>query len=449
MFPMISFNLSRFTSRIAIPLLVFVAVTTLIILHSGVDVQSGVIELMKGLDAASARIKKAGHVIERGNVLFAFINPKNKKGSPEEILKINEKIFDDVMLKQINEPKDFDIDSIRPAQNPDDYNHANATIVALVRNHEATKMGSTLRSFEKQFNAKFKYPYTFINDEPFTDKFKEKIRKYTDAPINFVHIPAEIWNKPEFIDEEREQKAMDKLEELNVAYAKKASYHNMCRFYLWNFFNLPEVRQYKYYWRIEPNVKFFSEVNYDVFKYLEGTGKIYGFTINLYDIDDSIPSLFPETLNFLNQDDNYRYVNENGAFQWITENQQIPKKAKVANGYSTCHFWSNFEIGDMDFFRGEAYSAYVKHLDSTGNFYYERWGDAPVRSLGLALFADKRKIHWFRDIGYHHPPYRHCPNSPNTQGCRAGQFSDGPYNLDQNCMASWIDYEMENVDAIY
>jgi hypothetical protein len=33
--------------------------------------------------------------------------------------------------------------------------------------------------------------------------------------------------------------------------------------------------------------------------------------------------------------------------------------------------WSNFEIADMDFWRGEAYTAFFDHLDKTGGFYYE------------------------------------------------------------------------------
>ena len=33
--------------------------------------------------------------------------------------------------------------------------------------------------------------------------------------------------------------------------------------------------------------------------------------------------------------------------------------------------YNNFEIGDMDFWRGEAYTAFFEYLDRTGGFYYE------------------------------------------------------------------------------
>jgi alpha 1,2-mannosyltransferase len=84
----------------------------------------------------------------------------------------------------------------------------------------------------------------------------------------------------------------------------------------------------------------------------------------------------------------------------------------------------------MDFWRGEAYMAFFDYLDRTGGFYYEvrtyistvsplllqltvdaikRWGDAPVHSIAAALFAGKSRIHFFREIGYEHSPYTHCP----------------------------------------
>jgi alpha 1,2-mannosyltransferase len=99
--------------------------------------------------------------------------------------------------------------------------------------------------------------------------------------------------------------------------------------------------------------------------------------------------------------------------------------------------WSNFEIADMDFWRGEAYTAFFNYLDSLGGFYYEvrpslpflliyytdidlivlaiqRWGDAPVHSIAAALFAPKDKLHFFNEIGYEHAPYTHCPRGEDT-----------------------------------
>lgn len=183
------------------------------------------------------------------------------------------------------------------------------------------------------------------------------------------------------------------LEEQNIQYASKISYHQMCRWNSGLFYKHPALEKYRYYWRIEPKVQFFCDVDYDVFRYMEDRNKTYGFTINLYDAPQTIATLWPQTKKFLAA--NPTYLSDNNMWDWITDDQARPEHNEMANGYSTCHFWSNFEIGDLDFFRGEKYEAYFQHLDRAGGFFYERWGDAPVHSLGIGLFADSNNVHWY------------------------------------------------------
>lgn len=61
---------------------------------------------------------------------------------------------------------------------------------------------------------------------------------------------------------------------------------------------------------------------------------------------------------------------------WISSND--------GETYNGCHYWSNFEIARVDFWRSEAYRAYFKHLDRAGGFFYERWGDGA--SAGVIVF---------------------------------------------------------------
>lgn len=110
----------------------------------------------------------------------------------------------------------------------------------------------------------------------------------------------------------------------------------------------------------------------------------------------------------------------------------------------------------MEFWRGEAYTAYVDYLESTGGFYYEvnlqrsrhstkkiltdtshislyqRWGDAPVHTLAVSLFLPKDKIHFFDQIGYTHEPHSHCPQdlefSNGRCSCEAGLSIGAPIN---------------------
>lgn len=57
----------------------------------------------------------------------------------------------------------------------------NATLLALVRNSEVDGMVQSMRDLERTWNSKFNYPWTFFNDEPFTDDFKKKTQAETKA----------------------------------------------------------------------------------------------------------------------------------------------------------------------------------------------------------------------------------------------------------------------------
>jgi mannosyltransferase len=247
------------------------------------------------------------------------------------------------------------------------------------------------------------------------------------------------------------------LEEQDVQYATKVSYHQMCRWNSGLFYKHPALANMQYYWRVEPKVHFFCDVDYDVFRYMQDNNKTYGFTINLYDAPQSIPSLWPETLKFIAE--HPEYVHENNAMKWLTDNIRRPDHNTKAQGYSTCHFWSNFEIADLSFWRSKAYEDYFNHLDRAGGFFYERWGDAPVHSIALGLFEDSSRIHWwvapigasmtprtdrpfrFRDIGYQHIPFFNCPNSPKCKGCVTGRFTDGQAWLNkEDCRPNWFKY---------
>jgi hypothetical protein len=98
--------------------------------------------------------------------------------------------------------------------------------------------------------------------------------------------------------------------------------------------------------------------------------------------------------------------------------------------------WSNFEIADMDFWRGEAYQTFFDFLESKGGFYYERWGDAPVHSIAVALFVPRHRLHFFTDIGYRHTPFQHCPQADqwSQNKCSCNQWDTlGAYSPSSFC----------------
>ncbi|ODA78392.1 hypothetical protein RJ55_05773 [Drechmeria coniospora] len=315
-----------------------------------------------------------------------------------------------------------------------------ATLLALVRNSEVDDMVQSMGDLERTWNNKFNYPWTFFNDEPFSEEFKKKTQAATKAKCNYELIPKEHWATPSWIDSTVYDESTSMLAESGVQYAKMISYHQMCRWNSGMFYKHPALKDIRYYWRVEPKVHFFCDVDYDVFAYMHDNNKTYGFTVNLYDDPKTLPTLWPETVKFL-ADNPHHEVHKNSALKWLTDDKRRPAHNMNAQGYSTCHFWSNFEVADLNFWRSPVYEEYFNHLDRAGGFFYERWGDAPVHSIALGLWEDASKIHWFRDIGYQHIPFFNCPNSPKCKGCVTGRFTDGEAWLHgEDCRPNWFKY---------
>lgn len=58
---------------------------------------------------------------------------------------------------------------------------ARAAFVILTRNSELDALRKTMQQLEGRFNRKFNYPYVFLNDEEFTDEFRELTTGLTSA----------------------------------------------------------------------------------------------------------------------------------------------------------------------------------------------------------------------------------------------------------------------------
>ncbi|KAI0273643.1 nucleotide-diphospho-sugar transferase [Gloeopeniophorella convolvens] len=279
---------------------------------------------------------------------------------------------------------------------------ANATFVVLCRNSDMLGILRSMQQMEDRFNRRYGYPWVFLNNEPFTKEFQKRVSAQTDAPIQFGTIPREHWEQPDWIDEERaavERKKMAADVLHLIPYGGSLPYRNMCRFNSGFFFQHELLKPYKYYWRVEPDVKYFCDVTYDPFAFMEQNNKTYGFTMGLYEYKFTILSLWDTVKDFMR--DNSDLIPKENMMGFVSDD--------AGKTYNMCHFWSNFEIADMDFWRSEAYTKFFTYLDWAGGFYYERWGDAPVHSIAASLFLRKEQTHFFEDLGYRHEPLQVCP----------------------------------------
>lgn len=304
---------------------------------------------------------------------------------------------------------------------------ARAAIVILARNSDIEGLEKTIPMFEQRFNSKFGYPYVFLNDVPFNERFKTAMRKLSTNKMTFGTIPVEHWSYPSWINITRADESRADMARRDIIYGESLPYRHMCRYNSGFFYRHPALRDFDYYWRVEPWVEFFCDINYDPFHFMKTNNKEYGFVIMLPEYIETIPTLWKTVEKFVDEHP-----------QLVHPKNSMKMFRNEAGDYNLCHFWSNFEIASLKFFRSSAYNKYFDYLDRAGGFFYERWGDAPVHSIGVALFLPKEKIHFFEDIGYYHNPFYNCPSNPALQlNCNCDPKKSE--SLGNNCLNRYFD----------
>lgn len=112
--------------------------------------------------------------------------------------------------------------------------------------------------------------------------------------------------------------------------------------------------------------------------------KTYGFTIAVKELRETVPNIwrYASAYKRLNN------LASQGLWEMFVEPQdpveessdqhdqstppEIDPEAMEGEKYNMCHFWSNFEIARLDFFRSPEYMAFFEMMDRSGGFWMER-----------------------------------------------------------------------------
>ncbi|TQW00468.1 hypothetical protein V2A60_001548 [Cordyceps javanica] len=282
---------------------------------------------------------------------------------------------------------------------------ANATFVTLARNADVWDIARSIRQVEDRFNRRFNYDWVFLNNKPFDDNFRNITSALVSGTAHFGQIPIEHWSVPEWIDEDKAKKVREDMKERKIIYGDSTSYRHMCRFESGFFFQHPLMQNYDFYWRVEPSIELFCDIPKDPFRFMKENGKKYSFTISLLEYVDTIPTLWDSAVKFM---ENYpQHIAADNSMEFLSDDG--------GQTYNMCHFWSNFEIGSLEWMRSDAYVDFFNSLDQDGGFFYERWGDAPVHSIAAGILLNKTELHFFDEIAYFHMPFTHCPNNEQSR----------------------------------
>jgi len=152
-------------------------------------------------------------------------------------------------------------------------------------------------------------------------------------------------------------------------------YRHMCRFFSGEIFKHPVMKKYDNYLRLDTD-SFIHKIDFDLFDFIEKNNIYYGYIEQAVQYDDpGVTKGLWELSRTIKSDLD------------IEENKM---------------YYTNFEVCNLQWFNSEEYMNFYDKIDKSGGIMTGRWGDAPIRYLGVNMFMDKKNIHGFSDIVYQH-----------------------------------------------
>ncbi len=298
-----------------------------------------------------------------------------------------------------------------------------------------------MKSIERHFNRWYNYPYVFLNDGDFNSTFKETVKNYTNASVEFGKVGPDMWGFPDWIDPKVAKEGIAKQGDAAVMYGGLESYHSMCRFYSGYVSFVSFARccvGYTYadlfpasststsflpstsgtgVWSqrsstsaISPStcqpskVSLVSRLTFpsDPFLKMIEQNKTYGFTIAVKELRETVPNIFRYASAYKRKNN----ITSQGLWEMFVEPQpdkepevfepeevllgepgrnnqeaEIDPEGMEGEKYNMCHFWSNFEIARLSFFRSKEYEDFFQMMDHSGGFWMERVCYSPFPTM--------------------------------------------------------------------
>jgi alpha 1,2-mannosyltransferase len=165
---------------------------------------------------------------------------------------------------------------------------------------------------------------------------------------------------------------------------KCLSYGGMCTFFGFDIFSYLDEMGYDYYARLDDDSYFLNPINYNIFEFMKDNNLTYGYLIKMLEAPHVVQGLF----NFIIDN-----VDPNGV---------LDTKYRFIEDREMVYYYNNFEIVNIKKYYTNQVKEINKKIHESGNVYYYRWGDAPIRTILLSIFFDKNQIKRLPNVDYQH-----------------------------------------------
>jgi len=297
----------------------------------------------------------------------------------------------------------------------------NAAVFILTQNTEARRayLKTTLYFLFKHWNARYRYPVVLFHEGDY-DAFSQReillgIRSECRDLVSFVALDPEDFVMPSHINA---AKLADCLDTRPVPYWRNDKYRLMCR---WWIVEMPKYAAgYDYVMRLDDDSLIEEPIHEDLFRKVANRNAVYAGNIIHQDCGiccygmrdffmDQISAGFAAGEMTAEEAEERR-----GILSGIFTAQELPMKSvslhpfrqllSLLGGtamptvgekltvYAPTMFFNNYHITATAFWKRPDVQRVVRAFDLDGRWAYVRWGDSPIQSIIVMLFARPEQI---------------------------------------------------------
>lgn len=227
----------------------------------------------------------------------------------------------------------------------------------------------------ENFNSKFNYDMILFHEGNIQEDHQEKMCNLTPN-LRFIDISDRCFINTDEVTTANETGG----EGIN-----NLGYKHMCRFN--SRFVFEYLKDYDYIMRADDDIYLFSQIDYDLFEFMDKNNFVYGY--GRRDIDShqrTSDTLIPFVTNYI----------EKNNVEIMCDLEEINMQC----------FYNNFFIAKVSFFRSSEVQNFIMAVDESMGFFSYRWGDNPIHALIVKMFSDPSRWHKFTDFSYTHASHK-------------------------------------------
>lgn len=223
-----------------------------------------------------------------------------------------------------------------------------------------------------------------FHEASFDEQYRARVAPVTGGSILFQEIEFAL---PEYSEEIRKRIPEFYPHATHTSHRGfSMGYRHMCDFFSGSLYEQPILQGYEYYLRLDTDSFILSRIPFDIFAWMKSHDCEYSF------IEPALQQDHPSVIEGL-------WNETRGWLQANSINTQVSPET-LPEGMM---FYTNFEMGKVSSFsKGSAYYTFYSFIRATGNIFIKRWGDAPIKYLGVNLFIKPEAIQPVYGFIYQH-----------------------------------------------